>query len=81
MQETIERCRPVMLIEYSPELYPLFKDFFDKRRYTLLTYDHARDVFFTFDEIKERDFYLRQKVTRNVFCVPLDKFPHLPGVI
>ena len=80
MKATIQRCRPVMLIEYSPELYPSFKDFFDKLRYTLLTYDHSRDTFGLFDEEKERDFYLRQKVTRNVFCVPLDKFAHLPGL-
>jgi len=78
MQTTIERCRPVILIEYSPEVYPLLKDFFDGCRYKLWTYDHAKDIFFAFDEIQERGFYLRQKVTRNVFCVPTDGFPHLP---
>jgi hypothetical protein len=35
-------------------------------------------LFFPFDETQERDFYVKQKVTRNVFCVPMEKFPELP---
>ncbi len=81
MKATIERCRPVILIEYIPEAYPLLKDFFDKCRYTLWMYDHARDVFSAFDEKQERDLYLCQKLIRNVFCVPMDKFPHLPASV
>ncbi len=75
MKKTIERCRPVVLIEYSPDNYPLLKDFFDIYRYRLLTYDHARDQFLATDETLEKDFYARQKITRNIFCVPGDKFP------
>ncbi len=78
MKATIERCRPVILIEYNPERDPLLKDFFDKSNYKLWTYDQAGDIFLTFDEAKERDFYQYQKVTRNVFCIPKDGFPHLP---
>ena len=78
MKATIERCRPVVLIEYSPEVYPLIKDFFDKHRYKLWTYGHDSDMFSAFDEILEQDFYSNQKVTRNIYCVPMDKFPHLP---
>jgi len=78
MKTTIERCRPVILIEYGPEGYPLFKDFFEQYRYTLWTYEHTKDKFVAFDETLERDLYLRQKVMRNVFCVPMDRFPHLP---
>jgi len=78
MRATIEHCRPVILIEYDPERYPLFKGFFDECRYTLWTYDHTRDKFFAFDEALERDLYLRQKVMRNIFGVPMDRFPDLP---
>ena len=78
MKITIERCRPVILIEYNPDAFPFLQDFFNKNRYKLWTYDHARDVFDAFDEDKEKDFYLRQKVTRNLFGVPVDKFSHLP---
>ena len=81
MKATIERCRPVVLVEYHPEGYPLLKDFFERCRYQFWTYDHTRDIFFPFDEIQERDFYVRQKIMRNVFCVPMDKFPHLPGIL
>lgn len=78
MKATIERCRPVILIEYIPEAHPLIKDFFDGCLYTLWTYDHGRDMFSAFDEKQERDLYLYQKVTRNVFCVPTERFPQLP---
>jgi len=78
MKATIERCRPVILIEYIPDSYPMFKDFFEKYHYRLWAYEHARDEFSAFDEKQERDLYLSQKVTRNVFCVPTDGFPHLP---
>ncbi len=78
MKATIERCRPVILVEYSLEAYPLLKDFFDMYHYKLWTYDHTRDLFFAIDEIQEKDFYLRHKVTRNIFCIPMDKFPNLP---
>jgi FkbM family methyltransferase len=78
MKATIERCRPVILIEYIMGAYPLIKDFFDHYRYTLWTYDHDGDMFYAFNEKQERDFYLHQKVTRNLFCVPMEKFPDLP---
>lgn len=78
MKATIERCRPVILVEYNPDVMQALKDFLDKRKYTLWTYDHSRDLFFAFDETQEKDLYLRGKVTRNMFCVPMDKFPHLP---
>lgn len=80
MKATIKHCRPVILIEYSPDVYPLHKDFFERNNYKLWTYDHSRDTFLAFDEVLERDYYLRQKITRNVFCVPMDKFPHLPRI-
>jgi len=78
LKGTIERCRPVILIEYIMEVYPLVKDFFDHYKYTLWTYDHSSDLFFAFDEELEKDYYVRQKVTRNIFCVPMEKFPDLP---
>lgn len=78
MKETVKRCRPVILIEYTPELYPLIWDFFNGHSYMLWTYDHSMDAFSDFNEMHERDLFLSQKMTRNVFCVPMDKFPHLP---
>jgi len=78
LKETIKRCRPVILIEYSLEAYPLVKEFFDQAKYKLWTYEHSLDIFTPFDEDLEKDFYMRQKVTRNVFCVPQEKFPSMP---
>jgi FkbM family methyltransferase len=73
MKATIERCRPVILIEYNPDAHPLLRNFFDKSRYALWMYDHAMDTFFAFDEKKERNLYLDQKIMRNVFCVPMER--------
>ncbi len=71
--KTIEKHRPSVMIEYDPDLINNLEAFFIKRRYRLLTYNHPRDEFLSFDRSREQNIFQDQKITTNIFCVPEDK--------
>ena len=71
--KTIDLYRPPILIEHNPDFMDQLEDFFAKRDYRLMTYDHTSDQFYTFDRKQEKDKHQLLKVGSNIFCVPVEK--------
>lgn len=80
LAKTVEQYRPHLLVEYNPNLMAQVQEFFNQRRYCLLTYDYNNDHFAVFEEAAEKTIYQKYKITTNIFCVPQEKTKGLPIV-
>jgi len=78
LRQTISRCRPYCLVEYTPELMGAFDAFFGERHYALFVYDQERDVFLSFDEVRETQTWKTCGLQVNIFCIPEEKVAELP---
>ncbi len=78
LRQTISRCRPSFLVEYTPELMGEFDGFFGERHYALFVYDHERDIFSSFDKTREVQTWETGGLQVNIFCIPEEKASKLP---
>ncbi len=78
LQQTIDRHRPSVLIEYSSGLMADLETFFKKRAYRLFVYDPAADIFHVFDGDRAREAASQPECGLNIFCVPSEKANALP---
>ena len=76
LKETINRCRPYLLIEHSSQLVGQFAAFCRETAYELYLYDFTTDRFRKFN--KEREDPMLRTETQNIFCIPEEKRSRLP---
>ena len=76
MKQTIDRCRPVVMVEFDPEKAGVMSDFFVERSYRLFVYDENKDVFLPFDEKREAAAYKECSLQVNISAIPAER----PGI-
>lgn len=76
MRRTIDRARPCILLELSPDMVGAVKQFCHERDYVMFSYNYKIDKFIPFEKQHLRN------VTggRNAFCIPVEKMAILPVV-
>lgn len=78
LRATIEKHRPHVMIEYTPEHMGAFETFFDELRYGLFVYDVGTDRFKPFRKDRETQTWQMTALQVNVFCIPLERVSILP---
>jgi len=78
LQQTIQKHRPHVLVEYSPPLQARLEAFCEKAAYVLLAYDHVRDRFSPFDGQRELRAHAQQGTPVNLFLIPVERTAGLP---
>ncbi|HEY5622334.1 MAG TPA: FkbM family methyltransferase [Gammaproteobacteria bacterium] len=78
MRNTIEKHRPYIMIEYTPEQMGDFESMFSELGYSMFVYDELKDRFSGFQESRETQTWRTTAVQVNLFCVPDEKGSVLP---
>jgi FkbM family methyltransferase len=73
MTETISRCRPAVMIEFTPHNTGPFADFFARYTYDLFVYDVENDRFVAFDDERESRTWQNSGLQVNVFAIPAER--------
>ncbi len=78
MRETIDKHRPHILKEFTPEHMGDSEAFFDQLGYSMFTYDEVRGGFVAFDHERETRNWRTNALQVNLFCIPDEQVPTLP---
>lgn len=78
MKDTVSRCRPIFLVEFTPEHMEDFFEFFSKRDYRLYIYLPAATAFREFDHKSDSQSWRQQHLQVNIFCVPVERSASVP---
>jgi FkbM family methyltransferase len=78
LRNTIEKHRPHILIEYTPERMGDFESFFEEHHYSLFTYDDVKGRFAAFQESRETETWHTSAMQVNLFCIPDERISALP---
>ncbi len=77
LKQTIERCRPFLMVEYSPALLKAYQGFCQSEGYTILEYDFHKDFFVAFTESAQKAVG-DERVVHNIFLIPKEKISLIP---
>lgn len=78
MQDTIVRCRPYFMVEFTPDHMQDFFNFFQQHQYSLFIYQPAVDRFRPFDQARDADDWRRDHLQVNIYCAPVELSNTLP---
>ena len=78
MQETISRCRPYCLVEFTPDHMQDCLRFFEKYNYYLYVYETVSNAFRRFDQVEETRTWKHEHLQVNIYCVPAERANKLP---
>ena len=78
LRETIDRHRPHILKEFTPEHMGDTEAFFDRAGYTMFTYDEVQGAFIAFDHERETKNWQTNALQVNLFCIPDERVKDLP---
>ncbi len=73
MSNLLERCRPYVMVEFTPNKMGAFRDFFVERDYRLVVFDEKMDRFQPFDEQRESGIWQECGLQVNVFAIPRER--------
>jgi len=76
--KTIEKHRPYIMIEYTPEKMGDMESFFEDHAYCLFTYDEVKEKFAAFQKDKETETWNTTSLQVNLFCIPNERVSALP---
>jgi FkbM family methyltransferase len=77
MRDTIQRCRPYLLVEFTPAHMKDFFEFFQQRRYVMFTYDVRDDAFRRFDLTSATRDWESDHLQVNIYCVAEEQLASL----
>jgi FkbM family methyltransferase len=78
LRATVEKHRPYLHIEYTPNEMGDFERFFREHSYFLFVFDRRRDVFLPFRKAREDETHRTSGLQVNLFCVPSERVAGLP---
>jgi FkbM family methyltransferase len=73
LEKTIEKARPVILMEFTPSFFAKSELFLKERGYRFRVYDHDTDSFTAFDAGKQHGEWEAAKFQVNIFCIPAER--------
>jgi FkbM family methyltransferase len=73
LEKTIERARPVILMEFTPPFFNKSEAFLREHGYIFKIYDNDSDSFTAFDARKQHGEWETAKFQVNIFCVPSER--------
>jgi hypothetical protein len=78
LRATVEKHRPYLHIEYTPNEMGELELFFREHAYWLFVFDPLRDVFLPFRKQREDETHRARGLQVNLFCVPSERVAGLP---
>jgi len=78
LRATIQKHRPYIMVEYTPQHMGDFESYFAERRYSLFVYDERKDTFAAFRKERETETWRTTALQVNLFCVPDEHVSILP---
>lgn len=81
LSATIDRQRPIILVEFTPGFFDKTKKFLDMKGYEYLIYDEQQRIFRRFDYDRDSRAWSERALQINVFCVPREKLARIAALI
>jgi FkbM family methyltransferase len=78
MTQTISRCRPFIMIEFTPKKTGAMTEFFAERSYNLFVFNEVQDHFGLFKEARETQAWEESGLQVNLFAIPAETAVGLP---
>ena len=76
MTQTISRCRPFIMIEFTPKKTGAVTEFFAERSYKVFVFNEMQDRFGAFKEARETQAWQESGLQVNLFAIPAET----PGI-
>ncbi len=73
MQKTLNRARPVILMEFTPEFFNSSEALLRDLGYRFMAYDSDTDTLEAFDARKHHDQWKTAAFQVNIFCIPAER--------
>ena len=73
MRQTIDKFRPAIMVEYTPNKTGPIVAFFGERAYDLFTYDENKRAFVAFDEDLGATIWKESGLQLNIFAIPAER--------
>jgi FkbM family methyltransferase len=81
LSRTIDRHRPVILVEFTPVFFEKTARYLDEKGYEYFVYDAEVDVFHRFNEERDREAWDHGALQVNIFAVPKEKIARIASRI